>query len=69
MNKLYTRTGDSGKTDCLGQRVNKDTSLIELIGTIDELNAFIGNIYDQDVKLFHKEILFKIQNEGLGSLF
>ena len=42
MNKLYTKTGDSGKTDCIGQRVNKDTSLIEVIGTIDELNSFIG---------------------------
>ena len=42
MIKLYTRTGDSGETDCLCQRVNKDTSLIEVIGTIDELNSFLG---------------------------
>ena len=41
--KIYTRTGDNGETGLYGgQRVPKDGLLIEAIGTLDELNAFIG---------------------------
>jgi cob(I)alamin adenosyltransferase len=40
--KLYTRTGDAGNTAVIGARVAKDDPRIEAIGTIDELNAFVG---------------------------
>ncbi len=42
--KLYTRTGDKGDTYCmaLGRRVRKDHPLLELLGTLDEANSFIG---------------------------
>lgn len=41
--KIYTKTGDQGKTSLVGgQRVRKDHILIEAYGTIDELNAFLG---------------------------
>jgi cob(I)alamin adenosyltransferase len=40
--KLYTKTGDTGKTSLMGGRVSKDHLRVEAYGTIDELNSFIG---------------------------
>ncbi|WP_373229070.1 cob(I)yrinic acid a,c-diamide adenosyltransferase [Cohnella sp.] len=40
--KIYTRTGDEGKTSVIGGRVNKDDVRVEAYGTIDELNSFVG---------------------------
>ena len=41
--KIYTKTGDKGKTSLIGgTRVWKNDARLEAYGTIDELNAFIG---------------------------
>jgi cob(I)alamin adenosyltransferase len=41
--KVYTRTGDAGKTRLAGgQQVWKDSLRVEAYGTIDELNAVVG---------------------------
>ena len=40
--KIYTRTGDEGKTSVIGSRVSKDDVRVEAYGTIDELNSFVG---------------------------
>ena len=41
--KVYTRTGDTGKTRLAGgQQVWKDSLRVEAYGTIDELNASVG---------------------------
>ncbi|GGG12241.1 Cob(I)yrinic acid a,c-diamide adenosyltransferase [Lysinibacillus alkalisoli] len=40
--KLYTKTGDKGKTALIGGRVEKDDLRVETYGTVDELNAFVG---------------------------
>lgn len=40
--KLYTKTGDEGKTGIIGGRVDKDDLRVEAYGTVDELNCFIG---------------------------
>ena len=41
--KVYTRTGDAGKTRLAGgQEVWKDSLRVEAYGTVDELNALIG---------------------------
>lgn len=41
--KVYTKGGDKGRTSLLrGVRVSKTDDRIELLGTIDELNSFIG---------------------------
>ena len=69
--KVYTKKGDKGKTQLLGgSMVDKDHAKLECYGTIDELNSFIGNVYDQEINSFHKEILLKIQNQlfNLGSI-
>ena len=45
--KIYTKTGDSGETSLFGgKRVTKDHVRIEAYGTIDELNSFLGVLYD-----------------------
>ncbi|AJY73637.1 cob(I)yrinic acid a,c-diamide adenosyltransferase [Paenibacillus beijingensis] len=40
--RLYTKTGDNGQTSLKGGRVSKDDLRVEAYGTIDELNAFVG---------------------------
>ena len=43
INKVYTRTGDSGKTRLIGgKELWKDNARVEAYGTVDELNAAIG---------------------------
>ncbi len=68
--KIYTKKGDNGNTQLLGgSMVKKNHIKLECYGTIDELNSFIGNIYDHDINLINKETLLKIQNQlfNLGS--
>jgi cob(I)alamin adenosyltransferase len=40
--KLYTRRGDLGETDLLGDRVAKDDPRIGLIGDLDETTSMLG---------------------------
>ena len=61
--KIYTKFGDSGETALYGgTRITKDASQIEAIGTVDELNAYIGyaqtQIHDADLS----ELMDCIQN-------
>ena len=47
--KLYTKTGDKGKTSLLGgKKVSKDDLRIDAYGNVDELNAFTGLLKDQE---------------------
>ena len=61
--KIYTKFGDSGETALYGgTRIKKDASRIEAIGTVDELNAYIGYaqtlINDTDLS----DLMAQIQN-------
>jgi cob(I)alamin adenosyltransferase len=42
MRRLYTRRGDLGETDLLGERVGKDDPRIDLIGELDETTSVLG---------------------------
>ena len=43
ISKVYTRTGDAGKTRLAGgQEVWKDSVRVEAYGTVDELNSMLG---------------------------
>ena len=45
--KIYTKTGDKGKTSLIGgTKVYKSNLRIESYGTIDELNSFVGLCLD-----------------------
>lgn len=62
--KIYTKTGDKGKTSLFGgTRVPKYHMRIETYGTVDELNAHIGLIRDQNIDTHSKNSLLKIQHE------
>ena len=43
LNKIYTKTGDEGKTSLgNGDRVNKHSLRVDAYGTVDETNATVG---------------------------
>lgn len=65
--KIYTRKGDSGETSLLGgRRTRKDSTRIEVIGQIDELNSIIGwavtLAYTKQTR-FLRQRLRAVQNE------
>ncbi|MCH7402081.1 cob(I)yrinic acid a,c-diamide adenosyltransferase [Belliella kenyensis] len=61
--KIYTKTGDQGTTSLLGgKRVPKGHPKIDAYGTVDELNAFIGLLRDQEVNKGRIDILKEIQD-------
>jgi cob(I)alamin adenosyltransferase len=61
--KIYTKTGDGGKTSLIGgTKVPKSHIRIESYGTIDELNSFIGWLNDQLTEEAIKNILRGIQD-------
>lgn len=66
MMKIYTRTGDKGKTSVIGGRVDKDDIRVESYGTVDEVNSYIGKaVTELNPDLFSDVIadLEKIQHE------
>ncbi len=74
LNRIYTKTGDQGETGLVGgQRVPKDAQRIEVYGTVDELNAFVGlvRVSARENHLDELEgILERVQHElfNLGSV-
>ncbi len=70
--KVYTKTGDAGKTSLLGgSKVSKTDPRIEAYGTVDELNSFVGtcrsaegmsNKVNQELVLIQKH-LFELGSE------
>jgi len=62
--KIYTKTGDTGETSLFGgTRVKKHHIRIEAYGTVDELNAHIGLIRDQNIGKTTIKNLIQIQND------
>lgn len=62
--KIYTKTGDAGKTSLIGGvRVPKYHLRLEAYGTLDELNAYLGLVRDQNIDTHSSDILLKIQTE------
>ncbi|HMV78407.1 MAG TPA: cob(I)yrinic acid a,c-diamide adenosyltransferase [Leptospiraceae bacterium] len=62
--KIYTKTGDRGDTSLAdGKRVRKSDPRVELYGTVDELNSFIGGALSFIGHDFsEKKTLTEIQN-------
>ena len=64
LSKIYTRTGDQGKTGLGdGSRIDKFHSRIESLGNIDELNSIIGIVLTEKIPDDKKAILEKVQHD------
>lgn len=63
MARIYTKTGDTGKTALIGgTRVPKYDERIEAYGTVDELKSWVGLLHDKIIDNRQKEILIEIQD-------
>jgi cob(I)alamin adenosyltransferase len=67
--KIYTKTGDLGKTSLIGgTKVAKSHLRIESYGTVDELNSYIGLVSDLatdgHIKIMLKEIQDRLFTVG-----
>lgn len=61
--KIYTKTGDAGKTSLIGgQREMKNHPRLNAYGTIDELNSFLGLLRSKTEDEEIKNLIFDIQN-------
>jgi cob(I)alamin adenosyltransferase len=59
LTRIYTKTGDDGKTStATNERIDKSSDLIEAIGAVDEANSAIGMATE-----FHNDIIDRIQND------
>ncbi|HEX8216566.1 MAG TPA: cob(I)yrinic acid a,c-diamide adenosyltransferase [Allosphingosinicella sp.] len=63
LNRIYTKTGDSGETGLAdGSRIAKDHPRAQAIGDVDEANSAVG-IAALHVAGEHRAMLRRIQNE------
>ncbi|MGN6195775.1 MAG: cob(I)yrinic acid a,c-diamide adenosyltransferase [Ginsengibacter sp.] len=61
--KIYTKTGDAGKTSLIGgTKVLKSDPRIDAYGTVDELNSYLGVVSDFSNDEHSKKILKEIQD-------
>jgi len=78
INKVYTKKGDSGRTQLIGKNdVSKSNERVECYGQVDELNSSLGfckSLIENENKIDNKkdilESINKIQNElfNLGTM-
>lgn len=69
--KIYTKTGDQGKTALIsGERLPKNSLVFEVLGTLDEFNASLGLVIlkfatapQSKIITKEKELLTNLQNE------
>ncbi|MCM1035243.1 MAG: cob(I)yrinic acid a,c-diamide adenosyltransferase [Paludibacter sp.] len=62
--KIYTKTGDKGKTSLIGgTRVSKAHLRLDTYGTADELNAFVGLLRAKNMPHEMDLVLHNIQNK------
>ena len=62
--KIYTRTGDDGETGLLGGlRVSKSHQVIEVCGTLDETNCWLGLLRSDKIDGSMDQLIEQIQND------
>ncbi len=65
MISITTKTGDNGESALAnGQRLAKDSNFFEVIGTLDELNSWLGLVAAKwsDRSSSHLDFIYKIQD-------
>ena len=61
--KIYTKTGDCGKTSLIGgKRVSKANLRVCAYGSVDELNSILGMLRAKLTDNSEKEMILEIQN-------
>jgi cob(I)alamin adenosyltransferase len=61
---IYTRDGDRGETDLSdGSRVAKDAARLEVCGTLDELNSWLGLVRCEPLPDEYASLLEQIQHQ------
>jgi cob(I)alamin adenosyltransferase len=64
LTKISTRTGDNGTTGLAdGSRIGKDHERIASLGSVDELNSYIGVLHAEDLSVDIRVALLRIQND------
>ena len=64
LSKIVTRTGDKGTTGLAdGTRVNKDSPRIACLGSVDELNSYLGVLLCEEIALEIRTLLLQSQND------
>ena len=64
LSRIYTRTGDNGTTGLGdGTRVAKDSTRVEAMGTVDELNAVIGVLLTEPLPETISKTLTRVQHD------
>lgn len=64
MSKVYTRTGDRGKTSLYtGERVSKDSLRVEAYGSVDEADSVLGQARAFAVHKNVKSTIYKLQKD------
>lgn len=68
--KIYTKGGDGGETGLLNKRLSKSSRVIDTIGTLDELNSFLGVVISGGVRKDVEISLQKTQEDlfNIGSI-
>ena len=62
--KIYTKSGDKGKTSLIGgKRIDKDELQVEAYGSVDELNSNLGLLVEYLTQKNDKEFILEIQNK------
>ncbi len=62
--KIYTKTGDKGKTGLFsGERVEKDDVRVRAYGSVDELNSMLGWCLVVTGEGWIQELMEKLQNQ------
>lgn len=63
LSKIYTRTGDAGTTGLAdGTRVDKDSTRVEAMGAVDELNSLVGWVLAHEIPTAVRECLVDAQH-------
>ncbi len=59
--KIYTKTGDKGTTALFGgQRVSKADLRVDAYGTVDELNSYLGLLFEEELIIQIQDRLFTL---------
>jgi len=68
---VYTKRGDNGQTSVLEEnneqkvRITKDSLIVEALGSVDELNSYLGVVYSFSESQKLKEIIHQMQTNLL----